>query len=219
MSVYGKESARWHTLQHYFLQKTTKNYEHAVYLNNLDDLDHCTIIGRAHSDQDSKLQHYIGLQKLLEYAKSGDYRGWLVLDCDCFPIHPAWESILAARNAGIIRTENLDTFVHPSAVYCVDGRLNFQISEQTNLLGEKFHELYACDTEFFPLLRSNRLNLHPLMAGVYFDLFYHHCAGSRSFFTRSCSYHKIPFLDLETPLFKSPDTFVAALTSKMHQFI
>jgi hypothetical protein len=35
--------------------------------------------------------------------------------------------------------------------------------------------------EVLPLLRTNRVNLHPLVAGVYHHLFYHHAAGSRGF--------------------------------------
>lgn len=218
MSVFGKESASWHQLQQRFLNKTTTNFEHAVYLNNLDHLDGCTIVGSEKTDADGKLQHYRGLLNLLDYARSGVYRGWLVLDCDCFPIHPRWESILSAKakNASIVRFENLDTFNHPSAVYCTDGRLDFKISNITNILGETFSELHACGTDFFPLIRTNRLNKHPVMAGVYYDLFYHHCAGSRKFFTRSCRYYQKPPINLEAEMRTDPDSFIDSLVSGLH---
>jgi hypothetical protein len=35
-----------------------------------------------------------------------------------------------------------------------------------------------------PLLRSNRVNLHPLLFGIYDDAVYHHVAGSRPIWTR-----------------------------------
>jgi len=192
MSVFGENSSKWLSIQREALDKTTVNFEHAVYLNNIEhtDFNHCTIVGSTVSSDDGKIQHYKGLLKLLDYARSGDYRAWLVLDCDCFPIRKDWESVLNGRNSCIIRTENLDTFFHPSAVYCVDGRLDFVVDKQQNLLDEEFDELRAVGS-FFPLLRTNRVNYHPLKYGIYYDIFYHHCAGSRKFQTRSDNYYLI----------------------------
>ena len=39
--------------------------------------------------------------------------------------------------------------------------------------------------EFFPLLKTNRTSLHPILATIYFDLFYHHGCGSRVFASRA----------------------------------
>lgn len=38
--------------------------------------------------------------------------------------------------------------------------------------------------EYYPIERSNKVNLHPLYYGVYGDLIYHHWAGSRKMITR-----------------------------------
>lgn len=212
MSVFGSESEKWLDIQIDALKLTTENYEHAIYVNNPsdewvslvqqslnkpNDFRGCTVVGLSNTSLDGKMQHYCGLSKLLSYAhaRRNDYRAWLVLDCDCFPIASNWESILNGRNSSIVRVENLDTFYHPSAVYCVDNSLNFIIGKYKNILGDEFDELMAVGS-FFPLLRTNRLNLHPLKYGIYYDIFYHHCAGSRRFETRSDSYYRT--IDHET---------------------
>ena len=38
--------------------------------------------------------------------------------------------------------------------------------------------------DYYPLVRSNKTNLHPLYYGIYDDLIYHHWAGSRNMITR-----------------------------------
>lgn len=216
MSVFGGENApKWFDIQREAINKTTENFEHAVYLNNVKDpcFRDCTVVGSSVSNEDGKIQHYNGLLNLLNYARSGDYRAWLVLDCDCFPIRSDWESILNNRNSSIVRTENLDTFYHPSAVYCSDCDLGFVVDKQKNLLGEEFDELRAVGS-FFPLLRTNRVNYHPLKYGIYYDIFYHHCAGSRKFETRSDNYYKKnhEVNEYDEEFFKNPWLFIENMT-------
>lgn len=38
--------------------------------------------------------------------------------------------------------------------------------------------------EYYPIERSNKVNLHPLYFGIYEDIIYHHWAGSRKMITR-----------------------------------
>ena len=38
--------------------------------------------------------------------------------------------------------------------------------------------------EYYPIVRSNKVNLHPLYFGIYENLIYHHWAGSRRMITR-----------------------------------
>ena len=38
--------------------------------------------------------------------------------------------------------------------------------------------------EYYPIVRSNKINLHPLYFGIYENLIYHHWAGSRRMITR-----------------------------------
>ncbi len=216
MSVYGKNSAKWLDIQHDALQRTTRDYEHAIYLNNIDiSHDNMRVIGKSITDLPDTQQHYCGLLQLIEYAKCRDDRAWLILDCDCFPINQNWEAILGNKNASIIRTENLDTFNHPSAVYCVDRSLKFKISEHTNLAGHKFDELAAYG-KFFPLLRSNKINYHPLKYGIYYDLFYHHCAGSREFVSRSDQYYGTRYPNLDSEFFADPYGFIRPLVNNIH---
>jgi hypothetical protein len=69
--------------------------------------------------------------------------------------------------------------------------------------------------------RTNRYNVHPILAGVYYDMFYHHGAGSRRAYLRpmmSSGYydHLVPdHLDQEESLFqelaKDPVAFIARL--------
>jgi hypothetical protein len=54
-----------------------------------------------------------------------------------------------------------------------DGRLKADIG------GNLLRALERSGREWTPLLRSNRLNLHPLWFGVYGDIVYHHGAGFR----------------------------------------
>lgn len=197
MSVYGAESYKWYSIQREFLLKNTHNFEHAIYFNNIVFEHDDVVVGRSQTDEDGYVQHYKGLCKLLEYAMKGDYRAWLILDCDCFPIHNDWENKLNKRNSAIVRTENFDTFIHPSCVYCVDRSIKFQISQVVNLLGDSFHELIGVGTKYFPLLRTNRINHHPVAFGVYYDIFYHHGAGSRIAEFRSDGYYNRSMIEVD----------------------
>ena len=39
--------------------------------------------------------------------------------------------------------------------------------------------------DYYPIVRSNKTNLHPLYFGIYENLIYHHWAGSRRMITRA----------------------------------
>jgi hypothetical protein len=222
MSVYCPGSEKWLNIQKQALDKTTQNYIHAIYLNNLDTLEHthsnCIIVGKTTTNKWSSIQHCEGLNNLIEYAKSGNYRAWLFLDSDAFPINKNWESILNNKNAAIVRTDNLDTFFHPCVAYCTDKNIRFEISSTKNLLGNIIKDT-TVHGNFFPLVRTNKKNIDPLRYGVYYDLFYHHCAGSRQFSTRSGSYYKNNaknFEQYEKLFFYSPDDFISELVGDIH---
>lgn len=219
MSVYGKNSAIWLDIQKDALKKTTHNYIHAVYLNNIDiNCGDSIVVGNTTSQKAGNKQHCDGLNELLKYAKSGKYRGWLFLDCDCFPINSRWEEILKDNNAAVVRTDNLDTFFHPCAVYCKDYNIAFEISNHTNLVGKNFCDV-AVKGNFFPMVRSNRLNIDQLKYAVYYDLFYHHGAGSRGFVTRSSGYYNSMNKNLEKYeklFFQNPELFTQQLVGSIH---
>ena len=61
--------------------------------------------------------------------------------------------------------------------------------------------------DYYPITRSNKINLHPLYFGVYENLIYHHWAGSRTMITRQDRIkHK-----------QSKDLSLEAIAEKNHQ--
>jgi hypothetical protein len=167
-----------------------------------------TVVGRGAAEQRSVSgEHSVGLSGLLDHFREGRnrYECFLALDSDAFPFRRGWieslRALMAGRQLGwttqqaipqrfvatAIRTENLDVFFHPSVVF-VDGLalradpscVEFRIEVVQNLMGVAFPDtVLASKVPVLPLLRSNWWNPHPLLAGVYGDLFYHHGSGSR----------------------------------------
>ena len=117
---------------------------------------------------------------------------YLILDSDCFPIQQGWQSMLLntiSKNgyqvAAPIRAENFDLFPHPCAMFITNKGMKTlkmipsnQHYYNTNLLGIERQEP-TCNHLAFPLLRSNQVNIHPVGAAIYYNMFYHHGAGSR----------------------------------------
>lgn len=181
----------WLHLQQEFLRRTTLNYRFSVYLNSCDQslFEDVEVLGIAPSTglpPHPSANHLWCLQelsKLVDRSKS-----LLVLDSDCFPIQEGWQFTLqdamadrGFQAAAPIRVENLDLFPHPCAMFVTSqGMRDFEFvpSNSDNLLGVRRQEP-TCSTTVFPLIRTNRINIHPIGAAVYYDMFYHHGAGSR----------------------------------------
>ncbi len=77
---------------------------------------------------------------------------------------------------------------------------------------------YAGREKVYTLVRSNCLNIHPLLCGVYFDMFYHHgCGSGREFLVRSQPYwahaveEDIDVNALTTQLMENPSDFICRL--------
>ena len=181
----------WLTLQERFLRKTTKNYDYAVFLNsvsNPENFDHLKVIGSLNAGvvEAPCLNHLYGLQQIVEYCRSNKYDRYLILDSDAFPINAEWQDI-DCDLAAVVRYENLDLFPHPSAMFFshkVLDDMNFISvdelpSEKAFMWAEGVHKDPTLDIPFYPLVRSNVWNPHPVMAGVYHDMFFHMGAGSR----------------------------------------
>lgn len=170
----------WHSLQIKNL-----NCPHVVYPNCSDSFPGSTVLKRV-GKATGQLGHVEGLNELISYFKTTDSDFYLILDSDCFPIHNQWLAKLAAvKNdvAAIVRYENLDSFAHPSAFFFkkeVLFKVQFGLNDVQNITGDKFKEVTSNIKEFFPLIRTNRWNPHPIMFGIYWNLFYHHGAGSRT---------------------------------------
>lgn len=179
----------WLDMQRTYITKTFGEFDHAVYLSHKADremFNGCTIVGT--SSQGDKWEHRDGLRTLVGHAqKHPCYSGYLVLDSDAFPITPDWKDILDfylarfnKRYAAVVRPENLDVFPHPCVVYARRPEVLWLGYVNTlNLLGQHVTDIACSDGDFLPLLKTNRKTPHPLLALIYFDLFYHHGCGSR----------------------------------------
>ena len=190
-SVYYKSANNklWYSLQQKFISKNTNSFDFVVCSNYVNqkifDPDH---IIYAIDGPIKKALHGDGLNFIINYAIKKKYKKLLLLDSDCFPVLDNWQGILEKDMeeflvAAIVRCEKLDLFLHPSACYIKDlpkAEIYFSYVEISNLITSKFIELSGnIDIgNFYPLLRSNAININPLLFGIYKNMFYHHGAGS-----------------------------------------
>jgi hypothetical protein len=130
---------------------------------------------------------------------SSDFDYIVTLDNDSFPVRDDWLEVLVsecekgAAVAGVYRDEMapaIQPFVHVSGL-CVRSRdlraLDVSFGrgatpeiEHNQDVGQKItYEFSQRGRTIGPLERSNRVNYHFLMGGIYGDVIYHHGAGSR----------------------------------------
>lgn len=207
-SVFGpsERNQTWYDLQLEFLNKTTNcKFDHVVFLSGADKkiFSSSQIIGEVENtweplEVEGKTEnfcpHILGVQTIIKHFHREGYDHCLILDSDCFPIQNDWHEKLLEKMGGKsyaapIRTENLDVFPHPSAFFIKTlCGVRFKPTQWIkNLLGEDVLDNGSCIPmdETFPLMRTNKYNPHPIFAGIYYDMFYHHCCGSRTPDTRS----------------------------------
>lgn len=136
--------------------------------------------------------HPAALDHLLDTATDGfDYV--VTLDTDSFPVSDAWLDELVgacedgAELAGVYRDEmapRLQPFVHVSGL-CMRRAdlLDLGVSFSRGMgqdVGQNITEAVARrNGTIAPLRRSNKVNFHFLVGGIYGDVIYHHGAGSR----------------------------------------
>lgn len=139
--------------------------------------------------------HPLGLKVITDEFRGNDSYEWLLLlDSDAWPINDEWfaicDRLMNEKNKlgfAAIRCENFDTFPHPCIFFAhkslMARNIEFKFRTQYNLLGEPVSDMGTTypdsDADFLPLVRTNKLNFHPLFGGVYGHMFYHHGAGSR----------------------------------------
>ncbi len=202
MTVYAPSdyNEHWYRLQKHFIRKNTLvPYDFKVIVNNIDtdlfDKDEIVLVN------DRNIGHPAGIDQIFAYMRQprqqDKYSGFLLLDSDAFPVGAGWHEVLDKQMkrleksiAAPIRYENLDMFPHPCVVYMnADGinnsKVDFNYAKVKNLMGDMIDEvgglMPTVSDQVLPMLRTNRVNLHPVAAGIYHHLFYHHGAGSRGF--------------------------------------
>ena len=127
----------------------------------------------------------------------------LLLDSDAFPIAPIsdfldeklkeYPFVSAQEPMHEWNRNPLYKIPHPmfmlfKAKYIIKGDLLYYIRniikyKNSNWWGGVIKWLNVHGYEYYPLVRSNKVDLHPLYYGIYDDLLYHHWAGSRNMIT------------------------------------
>lgn len=211
-SVFSNSSRNptWHKLQMDFLKKTTVDFDHFVIITQ--DTDYNIFESRilkvlpagwynklkVHEQQGEFTAHLDGCNEFLQYFYNHpEYDHLLIIDSDCFPIREGWQELLIKKMnnkqfAAIVRMENFDLYPHPSVFFLKDRNCGINFTPDKwiiNLIGQRFID---CGTSIdmrwcYPLIRTNVYNPHPIISGVYHDMFYHHCCGSRQVRTRGIS--------------------------------
>lgn len=194
-SVYSESTNNnlWYKLQKNFIEKNTDNFKFVIYANGADLslFDQDDVI--KYYPQKQKFGHRDGLNFIVQYAQQNNFKNLLILDSDCFPIMENWQKNLEKEMksfsvASVVRTEFLDTFAHPCACYIKNvykNNIKFCYKQKINLIGVEYCDIELNVQNFFPLLRSNLVNIDPKFFAIYKGFFYHHGAGSRNIFQAS----------------------------------
>lgn len=234
---------KWFDLQLAYLKATCPQFDHCVWINNekggfaeREKKGETTIIGRGFGKRQSGA-HTAGLNALLTHFMNvaDEYQNFLFLDSDAFPIKVGWLSELNSkmgnRNKDIainLRSENLETRLHASVLFakrCALPNLHFkQGSVGMDLIGDIESDVsipkYQTDLrkKVWTLIRTNQWNAHPLLAGIYFDMFYHNgCGTGRTFNLRSAKkywneiHNDNDPAKIKNQLFANPTEFVGKL--------
>lgn len=202
-SIFRDDSPKpcqWLDLQLGFLRASTYDFDHIAYLPAGPTNNHFArrtqIASPGFTDEKTGMgsfDHIRGLNGLLAIfrEKVTDYENFLFLDSDAFPINRNWQNILGESDKDItiaLRNENMETRLHASVLYVPSKYLNnldFEVcTVGKDLLGKPEQDVCLPKYQFelrdrvLPLVRSNKLNVHPLACGIYGDMFYHHAAGT-----------------------------------------
>jgi hypothetical protein len=152
-----------------------------------------------------ELRHPSALDHLAKKVPA-DFDYIVTLDNDSFPVREDWLDVLVsecqggAALAGVYRDEmapDVEPFLHVSGL-CVardDLRaLDVSFGRDIKYIGEQYkqavdhnqdvgqkitYEFIRLGRRIAPLRRSNALNYHFVMGGIYGDVIYHHGAGGR----------------------------------------
>ncbi len=151
-------------------------------------------------------EHAYYLDALVQFALADGASHFITLDVDSFPIDDRWIGVLEATAdpgsglAAILRSENGDVDLpHPSCTFATRGffeRFNVSFSPDSDFVPEfrRFlratrqagdtgirlaYVLWSAGLKWGQLHRSNAIDVHYLMAGIYDDVVFHLGAGGR----------------------------------------
>lgn len=174
----------------------------------LESTPRVRVVPLPHYDGVGPREHAFYLDRLLWAAVEEGCTHVAAVDSDSFPIAPGWPHILldrmgpAMRLAAVLRSENLDSHLpHPCGYFMRSSFLNDGhpklLPEKKELASAAFksflrqtgqrvdpgigygYALWRRDEPWLQLRRSNQVNLHFLMAGIYGGVFFHLGASSR----------------------------------------
>lgn len=181
----------WISLQSKFLQDTTPDYEFVVLANGTSPEPFRRFAHRVEHSP-SGVYHLDGLKHLLSLPWDGTT---LILDSDCFPISDwsiLFDRLKTCDFIAPIRFENLENYPHPCMALSKPGiKLDpeyrtMPMIDTTTTKDVGFDPKLICNA----LVRTNRINFHPLLGAVY-EFFYHHGCGSRTLLFKSMRRWKI----------------------------
>ncbi len=197
-------SDKWIALQRKYLDLHTSDpYKLYAFVSGLekDVSDQFDFISTEGVDVcDMSISHAIKLNILADVAckDAKDEDLLIFIDGDAFPIK---DYLAAARDLvnkheliAVLRSENGDD-IQPHPLFCAttvkfwkelkgDWKPGFKWKNKSNAWvtdtgGNLLHKLSENKVDWYPLMRSNKRNTHPVWFGIYGDMIYHHGAGFR----------------------------------------
>ena len=154
--------------------------------------------------EEGKLKHYHALQKLHKIldSKSPDNNDTvIVIDSDAFPIKPLDDYLTKHLNSCEFlaisepRHNYQPTPIQPfecfyAFKYEFFNKYNFEFKFKPgihqNWIDWMIDWFKNKNIEWYPLNRTNKIDIHTLFFGIYDDIIYHHWGGSRHRVSRSC---------------------------------
>lgn len=176
--------------------------------SHLEGAPRTKVIALPRFEGEGSVEHASYLDMLLRRAADDGCTHLAALDSDSFPVLPDWPEVLLRRMdrirlAAVLRAENRDTWLpHPCGLFMERSFLlehapRMFPPESERLSDASFQQflretgqrtdtgigygyaLWKAKERWLPLVRSNRHNVHFLMAGIYGDVFFHLGASSR----------------------------------------
>jgi hypothetical protein len=154
--------------------------------------------------EEGKIKHYHALERLRKILKNeptNDEDTVIVIDSDAFPIKPIddylhnhlkiFEFLAISEPKHNYKPLPIQPFECFYAFkYKFFEKYNFKFKYQpgihSNWIDWMINWFKDKNIEWYPLNRTNKVDIHPLYFGIYDDIVYHHWGGSRNRVSRTC---------------------------------